>query len=165
MLKTLFSAGLAAGDGPPPPTDPVLEEQTGRLSAMRRILPAKEAGGKHARLEEKPQPWPSREQALQQELRTSLKHWEESQSLLRTMSSSSRLGGLPEGRNSADGPWPPGKKARRRRPAPAKAGTGPSPAGAGCEKLDGRAQLSQQREELLGRKLAAGTVFCPAGPG
>lgn len=92
MLKTLFSAGLWRQV-----TDRLhqrtrsLEEQTGRLSAMRESFLRKEQAESTPELEGKAAALAQREQALQQEASNLSKTLEESQSLLQAAETYSRL--------------------------------------------------------------------------
>ena len=92
MLKTLFSAGLWRQV-----TDRLhqrtrsLEEQTGRLSAMRESFLRKEQAESTPELEGKAAALAQREQALQQEASDLSKTLEESQSLLQAAETYSRL--------------------------------------------------------------------------
>ena len=92
MLKTLFSAGLWRQV-----TDRLhqrtrsLEEQTGRLSAMRESFLRKEQVESTPELEGKAAALAQREQALQQEASDLSKTLEESQSLLQAAETYSRL--------------------------------------------------------------------------
>lgn len=158
MLKTLFSAGLWRQV-----TDRLhqrtrsLEEQTGRLSAMRESFLRKEQAGSTPELEGKAAALAQREQALQQEASDLSKTLEESQSLLQAAETYSRLEAACQEAETAHGQalaaW---KETEREAPLlQQKREQAQALREQAVAVAQEQAQLSQQREELHRAQTAA----------